>query len=290
MAHHENILDATVSTGAPAALGAACRGSPIRVTVRVPADSGSPPGGPAPGPCLCCPLASAPPAPAGPVPEAPKLTRENDSKGRSVLATGQVVVPLAKKEYSRNERRLLDLFGIELQEFSVGRGGVWSAPVGLLAQAQAAVRAHLEGRGGDPALSGQPVGVTSLRVPYAQEAIDADLAALYEALSLETIDLVVKVPDSAAPVIVTAVLEHVERVRGRGAEAVRAAEWHTVPLAAIGLRAYYAGPPAPIVQALADFCGVPYCRVLGHGGVYWVAALDGPTILASAMSLGLLPP
>ena len=267
-----------------------CEATQIRVTIR-PVEPG--PCGPAAPSCphaLEARIAERPPlsAPASPHPPAPKITREDDSEGLTVLATSQILVPLAKRAYSRDELRLLDLFGVELQEFSTGPGGVWSAPVRFLAPALAAVTAYRQGRGADPATIAQKVGVTSLRVPHAQKEIDDDLGALYEALSLETINLVFE-NGGAAPAVVTTVLDHVERVRGRGSLAVQDKKWHTLPLAAIGLRAYYAGPPAPIIRALASFCGVPYCTMLNRAGLpFWVAALDGPSILASARALGAL--
>lgn len=291
----ENILGATVPICGEAR-GQCGRGAddarrpPVLVTVRATPDNPAPP--------ACCPhcrVAGRPPAPerpAGapglpgapeghPVPEAPKLAPGNDGLGLSIFTTGQIIVPLAKREYSREELLLFDLFGVEVQEFRARKGCVWSAPVDLLVEAEAAVRAYSEGRGGDPALVGRPMGVTSFRVPHAQKALDAELWALYEALSVNVIEIVV------GPTTVAALSTQIERVRGRGAQALQDRKWETFPLANVGLRAYYAGPPAPILQALASFCGVPYCRVLGHGGAYWVAALDGPTLLASVRALGL---
>jgi hypothetical protein len=204
-------------------------------------------------------------------------------------------VPLAKREYSARELCLFDLFGVDLQQFRVGQGGTWAAPVSLLAKAQAAVKAYQEGRGEDPSRTRRPVTVTGLRVPCAQDKADPDRAILYEALSLDTIDLVVRAPDCAdsAPydagtMVVTAVLDHVDKVRACGSKATREAGWHTLPLSAVGLLAYYAGPPPPIIQTLASFCGIPYCFMMGHGTIYWIAALDGAAVLANATELGLL--
>lgn len=260
--------------------------APIRVTIRPVEPAPSCPHALLARIVECLPLN----APAGPIPEAPKITRENDGAGLSIFATGQILVPLAKREYSREERRLFELFGVELQEFSAGRRGcVWSAPVGLLAKALEAVKAYQQGSGADPSTITHGLGVTGLRVPHAQRAIDDDLAALYETLSLETIDLVFDVGESGkVSEVVTTVLDHVERVRNRGALSVQDKKWHTLPLTSIGLRAYYAAPMAPILRTLASFCGVPYCSMLNSEGVFWVAALDGPSMLASAKALGIL--
>jgi hypothetical protein len=184
---------------------------------------------------------------------------------------------------------LFDLFGVELLQFTVARAGAWFAPVKLLEKAQAAVVAFRDGNGGDPALLERSLPVAGLRVPYAQDQVDADRAVLYKALALDTIDLVLGAPGGQAAVVTT-VMDHVDAVRAQGLRAVHDPEWHPLLFSAIGLLAHYAGGPPPIIQALARFCGVPYCQMVGRApdARYWVAALDGAAMLASARALGLL--
>lgn len=197
-----------------------------------------------------------------------------------------IQVPLAKKVYTSDEMCLFRLFGVRLQPFVVSSGETWVAPIALISKAQAAVRDFQAGRGTDPSKMQRALEVKSIRVPYAQEKIGPELARLYEALTLETVDLVVSGADGRASTI-TALIDHVEEVSAFGPEALIEPGEHVVPLTAISLLAYYTEPPPLIIQTLARFCEVPYCRLTSGRRQYWLAALGGEALLNNVIALGL---
>ena len=209
------------------------------------------------------------------------------------LAGGNVTVPLAVPGQTEAiTRRIYDLLGVEMQSILVS-GVEYDVPLLHLVAARNAIRASLAVGGAPHAGQTCQVPVAAVTLPYWQPQVDAVTAELYEALGVDTVDLVF------GGVTYTVLTPHVGCTRARlnapvaavpapVGGAVPPVPTMATPVAGVTLQDFYRGAPSHADQVLARMFGARFMRLLDdNGALYWVLA-GQPATDATVQRLGLL--